>query len=204
MVPSTLRCTVNGTYFGAPVANILDLLVPENYGGLSRAEACEEVAGNLLFEWSSTLLPGMNANYVARSVTFVDLSEVDGAVGIVTARAGQVWPKAGSVGGEGYAQNVAALVVKETVARRGERPGRWFLPPFGESETAGSFIAPTTITSFNNRLATFLEDMTTSDGGGGIVRPAVVHSTTPNVGTATPITSLTLRSRVSSQRRRNR
>ena len=204
-VPSTVRCTIHGEYYGAPVANILDMFVAEDLlPEADRAEACEIVAGNVLFTWNSRILPVLNANYIANSVSYVDLSEVNGAVGNVVTRGAVTWPKPGTVAGEGYSQNVATLITKNTVARRGERPGRMFLVPPGESLVAASLIAPAHVTTLNTAFANFLTDVTTSGDTADSSFPVVVHQQSAIVGTPTRITSMTARPRVSSQRRRNR
>ena len=205
LVPSVVRCTINGTYFGAPVANIIDMFVAEDFDiADSREEACEIVAGNVLYVWNDAILPVLNANYVATSVSFVDLSEPNGAVGTVTERGAVVWPKPGLVAGEGYAQNVATLITKHTVARRGERPGRMFLVPPGESLVAGSMINSAHVTTLNAAFADFLAEVTTPGENSDSSYPVVVHQTNAVAGTGTRITAMTARPRVSSQRRRNR
>lgn len=204
LVPNVVRCTIHGTYFGAPVANIMDFFVAEGFNGGTREEACETVAGNVLYTWATEMLPALNANYVMQSVSWVDLSEVNGSVGSVTSRGAVTLPLSGQIVGEGYAQNVATLVTKHTVARRGERPGRMFLVPPGESFVEGSFITTAHVTTLNTALEDFLTEVTVDVGTPDIAYPVVVHAQNLVAGTSSRITALTVRRRVSSQRRRNR
>lgn len=205
IVPSIVRCTIAGTYLGSPVANIIDVLVPEGWGDYERDEACKFTAENVLHHWHTHVLPLLKGQYIAESVSYVDLSSVDGVTGTVTSSGAVVWPYPGGVGGEPYSGAIAILVTKSTGSRRGERSGRMFLTPPGEADINGNTIGAPYVTALNDALETFLEEM--NDMGVGDVKTKlhVVHRTRfAEVGTSTAITSLSARARVSTQRRRNR
>lgn len=205
IVPSIVRCTINGTYLGSPVANIIDVLVPEAWGGHERDEACEACAVEVLFAWHTHVLPVLKGQYIAESVSYVDLSSVEGVTGTVTNAGATVWPYPGGVGGEPYSGAIAILVTKSTGSRRGERSGRMFLTPPGEADVNGNTIGAPYITALNEALAGFQESVESRPPGGPYAELHVVHKTRlSEIGTSTAITSMTARARVSTQRRRNR
>lgn len=203
IIPSVVRCTILGTYYGAPTANIMDFLVSEGWSGALRPAQCQATAENLLWRFSQRVLPLLGGNYVAQQVDFVDMSQDDGATGSVTSWDDQTWPKAGSIGGQGLTGAVATLVTKQTTARRGERSGRLFLAPPTESDVDGNIIGGPYLAALNTGLATFLDELDITDGG-GVNYPVVTHFTGSVVRPSSQITALVARPRVSTQRRRNR
>lgn len=205
IVPNVARYTVEGTYLDAPVANVIDMYIPDGWAGLTRDDAVEQVGRNVLTGWYLEILPVMKGQYIAQDVTWVDLNTADGSTGTVVVgnQPEYTFPYPGAIGGEPYTAAVATLVTKNTVARRGERQGRMFLCPPGEADIIGNTIQPDYLTALNSALSDFTEYLYA--GTENSAYPVVVHQPAGGTfGTSTPVTGMTARARVSTQRRRNR
>lgn len=205
IVPNVARYTVEGTYLDAPVANVIDMFIPDGWAGYTRDDAVELVGRNVLTGWYDEILPVMKGQYIATEVSWVDLNTADGSTGTVVIgnRAEVTLPYPGAIGGEPYTAAVATLVTKNTVARRGERQGRMFLCPPGESDIVGNTIGSDYLNALNSALSDFVEYLYA--GTDNTTYPVVVHQAAGGTfGTSTPVTGMTARARVSTQRRRNR
>lgn len=213
VAPSVCRYTVNGTYLGRPVANILDQVIIDNVGPTTRHDAIDDVAGDIIDAWSQHILSFVNTGYTATSVSWVDLDNANGETGSKSSTTDESWPQSGLSDGDPYAASVALLVTKETSSGRGQRNGRMFIAGLDESFVTGNTIEPAVLTGIQTELDAFTEALTET----GMIAtyetfPTVVH--TRNTGTAanpvieyvnnTAVTSFAAQSRVASQRRRNR
>lgn len=206
------RFTINGTYLGRPVANVLDMVVLNMTQG-PRRDVLDDVAGDIIDAWDSHILSWVNDEYQAESVSYVDLDSEDGATGTKSSTTDTSWPANGRSGGDPYAGSVAALVTKETTSARGQRNGRWFIAGLDESFVSGNLIDATVATGIQTELGDLVEELTETGVTVDFEKfPTVVH--TQIVGTGdnkaivykgnTQITNFALNRRVASQRRRNR
>lgn len=205
VVPNVARYTIEGTYLDAPVANVIDIFIPDGWSGYPRDNAVETVGRNVLTGWYEEILPVMKGQYIATAVTWVDLNTADGSTGtvVVGAQPEHTLPYPGAIGGEPYTAAVATLVTKNTTARRGERQGRMFLCPPGEADIIGNTIQPDYLNALNGALSDLMTYLVA--GSDSDCYPVVVHqSASSSIGTSTPVTGFKARARVSTQRRRNR
>lgn len=213
VAPDVCRYTVNGTYLGRPVANVIDMVVLDGVGPTTRSEAIDDVAGDIIDAWDQHVLSWVNTGYIADNVSWVDLTSEDGETGSKQDTTDTSWPRDGDSGGDPYAASVAALVTKATSSARGQRNGRLFIAGLDESFVSGNLIDATVAVGIQTELDQFTEALTET----GVVAtyecfPTVVH--TKNTGTVanpvieyvsnTQISSFRLERRVASQRRRNR
>lgn len=201
VAPQVIRCTIEGTYLGAPMANVIDvvmMLTPDN-----RQDGCVEAAQAVLKAWHEEILPVMHGQYIADRVRFVDLDSPTGPTGEVTQSGAISWPYPGNLGGLPYSGAIATLVTKaSSQTARGTRSGRMFLPPPGEADVAGNTIDPAYLAALNVALGDFLENLLDDD-------PVAVAMVVPHVIAGeyvgrSGVGQLSARSRVSTQRRRNR
>lgn len=213
VAPGVCRYTVNGTYLGRPVANILDQLIGDNVGPTTRSEAIDDTAGDIIDAWSQHVLSFVNTGYTALNVSWVDLDNDQGETGSKSSTTDETWPQSGLSDGDPYAASVALLVTKQTSSGRGQRNGRMFIAGLDESFVTGNSIEPTVLSGIQTEMDAFTEALTET----GVIatyttEPVVVH--TRNTGTPadpviefvshTPVTSFRAEARVASQRRRNR
>lgn len=212
VAPSVVRFTIHGSVGQRPVNNVLDIVISGN-AGVGRAEAIDEVAANLINQWTEVILDRTTSAYTAERISWVDLDSLDGSVGQANETEDWVWPKAGGLNGAPASGNVAILVTKVTTASRGSRDGRMFLPPPAEDSTAGNNLTGAYITSLQAGTSAFLENMTnTAIGAGYQTFPTVIHTRTTGTGANrvteylgnTQITNLLVNSLLATQRRRLR
>lgn len=202
---STIRFAIEGTFQGAPCVTIWDQFAAEG-AYADREEACELLGALLLAEWHTNILQWMDTSYVAQQVSFVDLSQDDGITGSITSSGSISWPATGAISTtNSYTPASATLVTKNTTARRGERAGRMFLPAPREGQVDAGILDNVYLTGLRDSLNDVLENMTTSVGDPSVY-PSVTHirQGAPNVGIPSRVTSMSVRPRLSTQRRRNR
>lgn len=195
------RYTCNGTYLGAPVATIVDMLVNPVVAGPGRDEQVADIAEVVLDRWANRLMPLMKGQYSFNSVSWVDLNTVSGSTGEITSTDATTLPVLGEIGGAPYSGAVAILVDKNTVARRGQKSGRMFLPPCGEADIEGNTIGTPYLNALQAALNSLYEGLTvaTAPSAG----PVVVHSGLNVEGPGwSAITGYRARSKVTTQRRR--
>lgn len=209
IVPNVCRFTIEGSYLDAPCFNILDVYLPAN-GTMERPEACGAMAKVVLDAWSDCILPVMKGQYTAVAVSWLDLASATGTTGSTTSGSGDdgpatTWPKPGTIGGEAYTGAVATLVRKRSMAVRGERQGRMFLPPPGEADITGNSIGAPYLSALNTALGELLYQLGDTSEDIGTAALVTVHDpASAVVPTWSPVTELSARERVSTQRRRNR
>lgn len=209
IVPNVCRFTIEGSYLGAPCFNILDVYLPAD-GTMARGQACSAMAEIVLDAWAEEILPVMKGQYTAEAVSWLDLDSATGSTGSTTRGSGgdgpyYTWPMPGAIGGEAYTGAVATLVRKRSIASRGQRQGRMFLPPPGEADMSGNTIGAPYLSALNTALGMFLSKLSDPAEDIGSAALVTVHDPAGIAGpTWTEVTGLSARERVSTQRRRNR
>jgi hypothetical protein len=212
VAPDVCRYTINGTIFGRPTANIMDMVVLPQLS-TPRSDSILEVAKNLLDHWTDSTVSLMTPNSQLESVSWVDLDSLDGETGSIIEGNTHTWPEPGTASGESLPASVSVLVTKVAASSRGKRNGRLFLTGASETWTSGNFLTLTALGGYQSGMTDLLEQMTeTSVLATTQYFPTVVH--TKNVGTPTApiieyqgnsqIHAMTVNQRVASQRRRNR
>lgn len=213
VAPDVVRFSINGTYLGRPAVNVLDMVVQENGLEEDREDAIQDTAGQIINVWVEEMMDFFNEAYTFDNVSWVDLNSTDGTTGTLGSTSTHTLPETGNIVDSPYAGSVAVLVTKVTTSRRGQRPGRWFLTPPGETAIQGNNLLNTFLVLLQEALSTTLERLTETSSIPAVnYFPTVIH--TENTGTPTnpvivyrgntQITNLVPAGRVSSQRRRNR
>lgn len=195
------RYTVNGTYLGVPTANIVDLYCSPLTPGEARDEVVENLAGVVLDAWCEYLLPVMMSAYSITSVSWVDLASADGTTGSLSSTGTNTLPQAGALTGQAYSGAIAILVDKQTTSRRGEKAGRMFLPPCGESDIEGNTIGAPYLAALNTALEELHDALNPSTDPVAVFK--VVHvGETSTASSISTVTGLVARAKVTTQRRR--
>nr|CRY94090.1 hypothetical protein [uncultured prokaryote] len=209
VAPLVCRYTINGTLFGRPTAQIIDVQLSDGSGvGLAREDAVEDMAATILETYVDTFRTGQNAAWAFTSVTWVDLNSADGSTGIMTQTANETLPQNGAVSGEALPASVAALVTKAGSSARGRRRGRMFMPGLSEANVSGNLL----LTNYINAMQPLFDAFLLVLNVGAPTDPSpwsrmvVVHTTGggQNYAGVSAVTSLALEQQVASQRRRNR
>lgn len=205
VVPSVCRYVINARYHGLPCVNVIDATI----AGINpdRSNDLDRYAAVLLSAWSKHMLPIWTNQYVAESIDWVDLDSEVGPTGTRTDATGwavdqYTWPRAGAGSAQGMPGNVAMLVTKNGGRSRSTRSGRMFLAPGPESGHNGNVLEPAYATSVNTALAAFLAAVTSTEEGVVTETPVTVHKPSLLNPSYTPVTSYTVASTVSTQRRR--
>ena len=186
IAPGIARFTVNQSFAGQPVANILDVRIDTTGSLDSRLEACTECARDILSNWDDHIRISQADDLTCLSVSWVDMNSESGSTGEVTTGTGAVWPAVGGGGSAPFSANVAVLVTKvlET-GTRNRRNGRMYLCGGAETWTtagAPNQVDAATRATLNANLATFVNDV--NNGGDPFEAQwflGVTHTT--NVGT---------------------
>lgn len=219
VAPGVCRYTVQGTYGGRSIANIVDLYL-EPTGGSDRHDMIEAMAGIIISAWADDVLDNIVTDYTAESLSWVDLDNAGGEVGSQTAGSGTDFPASGLATDQPMPGNVAFRVNKSITAARGQRQGRMYLVGVPETATAANVpntISGGVISAVNSDMAAFLGKMNVTLTGAvtGASALVVLHTHTeanpsPPPATITVyddlslVTALTLDSTLGSQRRRLR
>lgn len=204
------RYTVNGTFAGRPVANIIDMDIETTGSVVDRAAAVAAQAGIVINEWCDHVLPLVVDDYVFTSVSWVDLDSLNGSTGERTSTDQETLPQAGSSTGAPLPGNVAARVNKATVAQRGQRQGRMYLVGVPESVTPSgepNSIDAATAESWSDSLNSMLGNLNQSEGDIGTEYTSemvVVHTSEGEYESQSVVQSLTVERLLGSQRRRLR
>jgi len=123
-----VRTSVIGTYLGQEMVNVFDVHVDILDADLSRDEACFDLAGDILNNWSDHILPLMSDGYTANEVRWVDLNNDTGSTGARSTTSDNTWPEAGGGHTASLPGNVYIKVVKTIQGKnRQQRQGmvRW-------------------------------------------------------------------------------
>lgn len=213
------RYTVHGTYGGRDIANVLDFDLDLTGSSYGRTTAIAAQAELIVQAWTDHILQILTQDYVATSVSWVDLDDAAGTVGETTEGNTDDFPQAGQQAVASMPGNVAYRVNKAITAARGQRQGRMYLVGVPESATAAAVpntVASATVTAINPILAAFLADVQISDLPTTFTsRLVVIHtSSLPNPTPPpanivlyegfSPVNGLTIDQTLASQRRRLR
>lgn len=134
VAPEVTRFTVNGTYAGQPVANVIDVVYSIVAGSLVRGPANLAMAERLEDCYKgSGMFARLSTQLSYSSTSWVDISSLDGDVGEYTWAA----PGVGS-NTSGMPGNVALRWNKTATGQRGARPGKMYIPGLGENDTTTS------------------------------------------------------------------
>lgn len=218
IAPLVARFTINATYGGENIANIVDVRIEEEGIGADRPDACEQQARDILHAWDDRILTFLTNDYVAQSVSWVDLDSADGSTGVVTTGGGDTWPKAGgNTTDQPTPGNVALLVTKVAPGGgRRTRNGRMYVAGISEALTDATNPGNVTTASLASLTAAFegfsSDVSNTFLGEGYTSNMVVVH--TINEGTETnpdivysgqsEVTGMVVQPRLATQRRRLR
>jgi hypothetical protein len=216
------RFTVNGTYGGRVVANILDMAVDVGGSLFTRADILRDQAEQIVSAWVDHINPRLVLNYVATSVSWLDLNSLNGSTGNTVVGFGTDMPDAGNSTAGPAPGNVALRVLRNTVAVRGQRQGRMYLAGMSENETgvgSPNNVEAANVTAWNTQLGLFLNAINQDSISNGLDYDSflsVLHTRVNKVNPADPstwvlvyegasiVTSLSLDPTVGSQRRRLR
>lgn len=221
VVPGICRFTINANIFERRCANVIDMQIDTTGSIVSRPTACEEQAEVILSAWDDNIIPNVHQGYQATSVSWVDLDEADGSTGSVSSNGADVWPKAGAIGSDRTAANLAVLVTKNTTSARGIRKGRMYVagaPEIATDGVAGNRLTAAYLTQYQNAFDAFYGAVTVESGSiqDWQSEMRVVHILTrepdqPNGNPGAPLTgnsstvhSLSVQSLLATQRRRLR
>jgi hypothetical protein len=163
------RYSVNGSYQGHDVVNIVDMKIDTTGTPSDRGVACFDQAGIIINEWSDSILTKLAPQYSALSVSWVDLDDAEGSTGERSTTSEDTWPQTGGNASSAFPGNVALRVNKNIIAKRGQRQGRMYLCGIAEgfSSTAEpNMIVPGNVAELNTALASFLGDINQEQGGG--------------------------------------
>lgn len=210
--PGVCRYAVNGSYQNRPVVNIVDLVLSDLGIGIDREEACFNSAGDILNQWSDHILPNLCDNYLALSVSWVDLDSLDGSTGERSSTADNTWSAGGEVTSPAMPGNVAFRINKAVTSARGLRGGRMYLCGVPESATedgAPNSVNAGTIAALNSALEAFRSGLEGPEviGAGPdqyTSSPNVVHTIGGVYAGRSRITAYTTDGTLGSQRRRLR
>lgn len=213
LAPDVVRFTVNGDLLGAPTATILDMVVQADDSGEGRPAAMEETAAVILDAWVDELLPLQVPNFSLTSISWVDLTSLDGTVGEIVSTDDNTLPLTGTRTGEATPSQIAALVTKVCSSNRGTRNGRLFFPGLSEEDVSGNYMTVAYTALLVDAWSNMTEILTeTGVALGANYFPTVVH--TRNNGTPqnpnivyvgnTQVTNFLPQRQVATQRRRNR
>lgn len=209
IAPGVARYAVNGQYSGRPVVNILDFRIDTTGTTVNRDDAVQDKAGDIIEQWTDHILPLLDDEYTALSVSWVDLDEDDGSTGERSSTDTIEWPENGSQDGAGMPGNAAIRINKNIVARRGQRQGRMYLAGVNESLTtddAPNQVDPASAANFNTALADFLAEVNDSQVGGFdyVAALGVVHTKDDVFTSFSDVEALVVDQTLGSQRRRLR
>lgn len=215
-----VRFTVNGNYAGRLIANVFDMALVQDGTPTQRATAIAAQAGVIVSAWADEICELLVDDYTATSVSWLDLSSLNGSVGQTSIGPGTDFPKAGEDITNPMPGSVAYRVLKNTTPQRGQRQGRMYLvgvPENATTTTAPNNVSSATVTAWNTKLAAFLSAINV---GTSQVPPAyearlgVIHTHVDKVDPDDPSTwvlvyegsslvnSLTMGSLLGTQRRR--
>ena len=173
------RFSIIGDLAGEACVNVLDVEINTDPPD-TREDACFDVAGDLLNNWTDHILPNVSAIYTALRVNWVDLNSADGSTGSRSSTSANTWPLVGARSGAPLPNNTYARIQKVLSGRsRQERSGTLRLGGILEEDTVGGLennvLAPTAQAAFNSAF----EDLKDGINGGGLFENknlAVVHT----------------------------
>lgn len=207
VVNSVCRFTVNGTYDGEQVANIIDMQIDTTGGLASRDEGIYAVAGDIINNWDDHVVATSVPEYVFTSVSWVDLNSLDGATGERTSTSDTTLPSAGRDPGNGMPGNVAARVIKRQDGGRRARNGRMYLVGVSESHTSAgepNRLGTEFVALRQDAMDSFLDGINDREGPNTDItaKMVVVHAAEGAVPSYTDVDALVVEAQLRTQRRR--
>lgn len=166
-VPGVIRCSVEGTLAGIPVANVFHLGYT---GSPPSGQSLQQVALGMANAWSAHIAPLQCSDYIGQLWTATDLSSETGAEELLE----QTVP--GTAAGPPTPNN-AAMVISKAVARRyrGGHP-RTYLAGFPQSDMAdGAHWTAAVATNAGQHWSQFISQILTSPGVPSLASEVVVH-----------------------------
>lgn len=208
VLPNICRYAIHASYVGREVVNIVDMHVQSTSGGPNRADAVHDVAGDILNNWDDHIRAFVVPEYVAQSISWVDLDSATGSVGSRASTTDTTWPAAGGFDAPPMPGMVAMRVIKQTTGGRLARKGRMYLAGIDEGATADeapNYIKSATVAAWNTRMASFLSGIEDAGVANVVERfPVVIHTPASAAPSWTPVTGYTVDPLLGTQRRRTR
>lgn len=221
VVPDICRFAVNQSFQGREVVNVLDYQIDTTGSTMSRNDAIENQAEDIITQWAGQLLPLVGDDLVLESVSYVDLNTADGVTGIRVSSDTVTLPEPGLVTSPLIPGNTSVLVTKQVSSARGRRNGRLFWCGISEGATAegnGNTVSTTSLAAFQSAWDTFLANTNNVDSVGTAFESnmAVVHVLTrgasprpgvpgpPLTGAYNLVQNLVVQGLLATQRRRLR
>lgn len=201
VVPEVVRYTAFGQIHDRPWVNVWDITIPE--GRPAADDIMDDLAAAVLDSYFNRIRGLLGSAWQIQGVRWVDLNSVGGAVGSITdTAAASTFPAAGTnTASEACANQVSVIVTKNTTGGRSQRRGRCYIPGVIETSTTGPNLGNKA--SWDTAWNSFLSDISAPISAVA-VQPCVVHRPASFVPSKTPITSLSVQSRLGTMRRRLR
>lgn len=205
IAPGVARFAVNALLAGQDHVNIFDVNLSDLDIIVSRDEACFTVAGDIINNWSDHILPLLQPEYVAQSVSWIDLDSSSGSTGARTSTDGETWPQAGTQTGQCQPGNVCLRLRKVISGQRGYRAGQTRLGGMSEGYTLDgtpNTWDPAVIAAFNDAFEDFKDGINGALEGGYTANLVVVHTVDDEYVGDSNISNFSAVPTVGSQRRR--
>lgn len=161
VIDGVIRFSVIGDLSGEACVNIIDVDV-NTATGQTREEACFQIAGDILNNWTDHILPNLSGAYTALEVRWVDLNSADGSTGSRTDTSAETWPQPGARSGSPLPNNTYAKVRKILAGKsRTERAGTLRLGGILEEDTIGgvdnNVLASSAQNAYNTAFQAFAD-----------------------------------------------
>lgn len=179
VVPNIVRLSVIGELNEQEIVTIFDVDVDEGDGGKTREEACFEVAGDLLNNWTDHVLDDLVNDFTATEVRWVDLDSEEGSTGARNSTSDKTWPLPGSHPGNPLPNNTCMRVRKNLQgASRTTRRGEMRLAGIPEDYTGadGITLTPAVVSGFNDAIELLKDGINGQDAFGVVKNCAQVHT----------------------------
>lgn len=202
VVPDIVRYTINGTYLGRPMRNVLDMRIQNNQqvplpSPYDREELVEFGADRVKEAWQDMVQANLSNQYKFESVSWIDLDSANGSVGE------HADPFTGTNSGEPYVANAALVLRKNGERIRGTRQGRMFIGGLVEGAVSGNSLIPAGVTLWNNAASAFRTQLTeTGVAADWWSQPVTVHTRQGAAIGVSVVTSMSVDTMLSHQDRR--
>lgn len=208
IINGVCRYAVHQSYAGRAVVNIIDMRVDTTGSPVSREDALESVAGDIINNWDDHIRPSQINDLVCESVSWVDLDSANGSVGQRSSTSATTWPTAGGTESPiPFPGMVAMRILKNTTGGRQARKGRMYLCGFDEGKSGDNpnQWLPAFVSVMNTSMSSFLSGIRDTGAMLDVERfPVVVHTPKGATPTATEVTSYSVDPVMGTQRRRTR
>lgn len=158
--PNVVRFSIVGFWTNSrPIVSVFDYHIDTTGGTVSRSDAIEAHADDIIENWQSQIMDSFADNYTVDHISYLDLDTVDGPSG--------VRPPSGTEQTSGPATDAMAppsmcyLITKSHVGGRGTKPGRFYQPCVGEATIdENGQVTGGTVTALQTRADAFLANTT--------------------------------------------